>query len=201
MKPPPPKTCLCGACNNREYGSNAWRLVDGKTCCKTSCSRPQHPTNYAHCAFHRDPTIVFGEGTSATARLKLEAEIRTHLIDSGEQIDSSRYSHFTSCVAGEQIDLSKIMAQAHRCGKYPGHIRAIETPEVWTVRSDLEGLVNGHVHTINKFGRGTPSCRYTVKAEHSDVFQYRMCGGKVPFFVSTIDIPASWCDKHNHTFI
>ena len=59
-RPPPPtpapQVCLCGACNNREYGSNAWRLIQGKTCCKTSCSRPQHPSNYSNCALHRDPT-------------------------------------------------------------------------------------------------------------------------------------------------
>jgi hypothetical protein len=132
--------------------------------------------------------------------LKLEVEIRSHLISTNATLDDQRYTHSTSVNFGAQIYLSKILAQAHRCGTYPGFIRAIETPEVWTVRNDLEGLVNGHVHTINKFGRGTPSCRYTVKAEHCSVLKYRMCGGKVPFFTASADIPASWCDKHYNTF-
>ena len=198
---PTPTPCLCGACNNREYGSTAWRLVEGRTCCKPDCWRPQHPSNYKNCAVHRDPTIAYGDGNSASERVQLEADIRRHLVASNTDLDSQRYTHFTSIHNGVQIDLlNKILAQAHRCGAFPGHIRPTETPEVWTVRADLEGLVNGHMHCINKFGRSTLSCRYTVKAEHNTVFKYRMCGGKVPFFTSDIDIPASWCDKHHDTF-
>ena len=101
--PPPPSipsaVCLCGACDDRSYGTNAWKLVEGHKC--KLCRRlPQHPTNYSQCSQCRDPTKGYGDGNHASERVQLEADIRQHLVASNTELDSQRYTHFTSTQNG-----------------------------------------------------------------------------------------------------
>ena len=68
-----------------------------------------------------------------------------------------QYSHFTSVDAGRSIDKhEEIWAQVHQDGSCPGHVRAFEEPEVWSVQDNEGGTVNGIAHCIKKFGRGGP---------------------------------------------
>ena len=188
-------TCSCGACDNRYYGSTSWKSVAGLAC--KSCEQAQHPANHGWCGACRDPTRPHGSGPCATKRSLLDAEVKAHYSSRASafeiEFDSTLYSHFTSHANSLLIDacIEGIRAQAHRCGTYPGHCRAVEVPEVWAVQSNIEGIVNGQIHAINKFGRGVQTVRYTVKKEFCRLFECVV--GKSH---STQRHRISMCDKH-----